>query len=63
MGCVVCDLITRGAGNPRPGGAMGPPELEKESPESWSEEFGADGIEALPRRVDRYGKAKKVRSM
>jgi hypothetical protein len=38
---------------------MGPPELEKESPESWSEEFGAEGIETLPRRVDRYGKAKK----
>jgi hypothetical protein len=37
---------------------MASPDLEKESPESWSEEFGADGIETLPRRVDRYGKAK-----
>lgn len=38
---------------------MGPPEHQKESPESLAEEFGADGIEALPKRVDRYGKAKK----
>lgn len=38
---------------------MGPPEHQKESPESLAEEFGAEGIEALPKRVDRYGKAKK----
>ncbi|MFN7610774.1 MAG: hypothetical protein ACK5QX_07540, partial [bacterium] len=40
------------------GGVMVSPDLEKRSPESLAEEFGADGIEALPRRVDRYGKAK-----
>jgi hypothetical protein len=35
MGCVVCDLITRGSGESRPGrGAMASPDLEKESPES-----------------------------
>lgn len=31
---------------------------QKESPDSWPEEIGAEGIEALPQRVDRYGKAK-----
>jgi Replication protein len=36
----------------------GPPVEQKESPESLAEEFGAEGIEALPRRVDRYGRAK-----
>jgi hypothetical protein len=41
---------------------MGPPEHQKESPESLAEEFGAEGIEALPRRVDRYGKSKERRS-
>jgi len=33
-------------------------EDQKESPESVAAEFGAEGIEALPRRVERYGKAK-----
>ena len=37
---------------------MSPPDHEKESPESLAEEFGADGIETLPKRVERYGKAK-----
>jgi hypothetical protein len=32
---------------------------QKESPESLAGGFGAEGIEALPKRVDRYGKAKK----
>jgi hypothetical protein len=40
---------------------MGPPGT-KES-ESLAEEFGAEGIEALPKRVDRYGKARKALSM
>ena len=35
-----------------------PGEQEKENPDSWSDEIGVEGIEALPRRVDRYGKAK-----
>ncbi len=37
---------------------MGPPESPKENADSWSDEIGVQGIEALPRRVDRYGKAK-----
>jgi hypothetical protein len=37
---------------------MGPPE-HKGKPRVLAEEFGAEGIEALPKRVDRYGKAKK----
>lgn len=32
---------------------------EKENPDSWSDEIGVQGIEALPKRVDRYSKAKK----
>ena len=32
---------------------------EKENPDSWSDEIGVQGIEALPKRVERYGKAKK----
>lgn len=34
------------------------PSTEKESPDSLAGEIGADGIEALPGRVQRYGKAK-----
>lgn len=37
---------------------MGPPEPPKENADSWSDEIGVQGIEALPQRVDRYGKAK-----
>jgi len=36
-----------------------PGELEKENPDSLAGEIGVEGIEALPRRVSRYGKAKK----
>jgi len=36
---------------------MGPPEDQKKSPDLLQQE-GAGGIEALPKRVDRYGKAK-----
>src|SRR5882672_5637398 len=32
---------------------------KKENPDSVAAEIGVEGIEALPRRVDRYGKAKK----
>ena len=32
---------------------------QKENPDSWSDEIGVEGIEALPKRVDRYSKAKK----
>ena len=32
---------------------------QKENPDSWSDEIGVQGIEALPKRVDRYSKAKK----
>ncbi len=35
----------------------GPPD-QRESPDSVGAEIGADGIEALPGRVERYGKAK-----
>jgi hypothetical protein len=31
-GCVVCDLITRGAGESRPGRAMASPDLERKAP-------------------------------
>jgi hypothetical protein len=37
---------------------MGPPDAPKENADSWSDEIGVQGIEALPKRVDRYGKAK-----
>jgi len=37
---------------------MGPPEAPKENADSLAGEIGVQGIEALPRRVDRYGKAK-----
>lgn len=33
-------------------------EQEKENPDSWSDEIGVQGIEALPKRVQRYGEAK-----
>lgn len=36
----------------------GPPGEPKENADSWSDEIGVEGIEALPRRVDRFGKAK-----
>lgn len=36
-----------------------PTELEKENPESWSDDIGVQGIEALPKRIGRYSKAKK----
>jgi hypothetical protein len=32
---------------------------EKENPESVAADFGVEGIEGLPKRVERYGKAKK----
>ena len=32
---------------------------QKENPDSAATEIGVEGIEALPKRVDRYGKAKK----
>ena len=35
-----------------------PPDPEKENPESVAAESGVQGIEALPNRVSRYGKAK-----
>lgn len=35
------------------------PEHQKENPDSVGAEIGVDGIEALPKRVHRYGKAKK----
>lgn len=38
---------------------MGPPEHEKENADSVAAEVGVDGIENLPRRVNRYGSAKK----
>lgn len=38
---------------------MGPPDAQKENPDSVAAEIGVEGIEALPKRVDRYGKAKK----
>lgn len=37
----------------------GLPKHQKENPDSLAGEIGVDGIEALPKRVDRYGKAKK----
>lgn len=37
---------------------MGLPDAPKENADSWSDEIGVQGIEALPKRVDRYGKAK-----
>ena len=36
-----------------------PSEPQKENPDSWSDEIGVEGIEALPQRVTRYGKAKQ----
>ncbi len=36
-----------------------PGDQEKENPDSVAAEIGVEGIEALPRRVSRYGKAKK----
>lgn len=38
---------------------MGPPEAPKENADSLAGEIGVQGIEALPRRVNRYGEAKK----
>jgi hypothetical protein len=35
------------------------PEAPKENPDSLAGEIGVEGIEALPKRVERYGKAKK----
>ena len=35
------------------------PDHQKENPDSLAGEIGAEGIEALPKRVERYGKAKK----
>lgn len=34
------------------------PDEPKENADSWSDEIGVQGIEALPKRVDRYSKAK-----
>ena len=36
-----------------------PPEHQKENPESVDADIGVEGIEALPGKVSRYGKAKK----
>jgi hypothetical protein len=38
---------------------MAPPDPQKENPDSVGAEIGVEGIEALPGKVDRYGKAKK----
>jgi hypothetical protein len=35
-----------------------PPDTTKENADSWQDEVGVQGIEALPKRIDRYGKAK-----
>lgn len=35
------------------------PDHQKENPDSVGAEIGVEGIEALPKRVERYGKAKK----
>jgi len=35
------------------------PDPQKENPESWSDDIGVEGIEALPKKIDRYSKAKK----
>jgi hypothetical protein len=35
------------------------PDHQKENPDSLAGEIGVEGIEALPKRVERYGKAKK----
>lgn len=37
---------------------MHPPDPKKESPESVGADFGAEGLKALPGRIDRYGEAK-----
>jgi hypothetical protein len=65
MGCVVCDLITRGAGNPRPGkrGNGFCPDLEKESPESWSESSGLMESRRYPGRLIGTVRQRVVRSM
>ena len=34
-------------------------EAQKENPDSVGAEIGVEGIEALPKRVERYGKARK----
>ena len=34
-------------------------EAQKENPDSVAAEIGVEGIEALPKRVERYGKARK----
>ena len=39
--------------------AQHPPDPKKENPDSVTAEIGVEGIEALPKRVERYGKAKK----
>lgn len=36
-----------------------PPDPKRENPESWSDDIGVQGIEALPKKIDRYSKAKK----
>ena len=36
-----------------------PDDPEKENPESWSDDIGVQGIEALPGKVQRYSKAKR----
>ena len=36
-----------------------PPDPQKENPDSLAGETGVQGIEALPRKIDRYGKAKR----
>lgn len=36
------------------------PEPQKENPDSVAAEIGVEGIETLPKRVDRYGKAKNI---
>lgn len=36
-----------------------PPDPKKENPDSLAGEIGVEGIEALPKKIDRYGKAKR----
>ena len=36
-----------------------PPDPQKENPDSLAGETGVQGIEALPKKIDRYSKAKR----
>ena len=50
---------TRHCGATCSGGSMREPDHQKENPDSLAGEIGVEGIEALPKRVERYGKARK----